>query len=269
MKNYQDSTKRAGWVLALGAGVALLGLSDRVSANQEDSPATQSIETALSGIDTWVELRGQIAKERAQLAERKAFLADRIELIRGQIEDTRVATVARREEVDKSKTKREELESENETLKTASASLQELIGPLEARTKELLKRMPAPLVEQVRELSQNIPDDPADTNLSLSKRFGQVVGVLNFIDKFNTDVHVTTETREIMAGTTAQVTALYLGISGAYYVNSAGDRAGRGYSSDEGFVWTPVNDAAAEIQQAVKVLNGELPQFVQVPIEIR
>ncbi|QDV05219.1 hypothetical protein Poly30_07150 [Planctomycetes bacterium Poly30] len=268
MKKISEARKRAGWVLALGAGVALVGAGTSVSASQDEGTAKASIESALSGIDTWVELRGQIGKERALLAENKAFLADRIELIRSQIEDTREATKARRSQVDESRSKREELEAENETLKAASESLRALIGPLEARTKELLKRMPAPLVEQVRELSQNIPEDPENTTLSLSKRFGQVVGVLNFIDKFNTDVHVTTETREIMAGTTAQVTALYLGISGAYYVNGAGDRAGRGYSSEEGFVWTPVNEAAAEIQQAVKVLNGELPQFVQVPIVI-
>ncbi|MFT6832397.1 MAG: FtsZ-binding cell division protein ZapB, partial [Planctomycetota bacterium] len=220
------------------------------------------------GIDTWVELRGQIGKERAMLAERKAFLADRIELIRGQIEDTQKRAEARREEVGKSKDQREELEAESETLKAASESLRAIIGPLEAQTQVLLKRMPAPLVEQLRELSQNIPADPENTTLSLSKRFGQVVGILNFIDKFNTDVHVTTETREIMAGMTAQVTALYLGISAGYYVNGAGDRAGRGFATDEAFVWAPVNESALEIQQAVKVLNGELPQFVQVPIVI-
>ena len=268
MNRNKSANKRAGWVLALSAGAALVGARTSVSAGQDDRPASESIETALSGIDTWVELRGQIGKERALLAERKAFLADRIELIRGQIADTNEATEARRTEGGKSKSQREELEAENETLKSASDSLRAMIGPLEARTKELLRRMPAPLVEQLRELSQNIPDDPEGTTLGLSKRFGQVVGILNFVDKFNTDVHVTTETRDITAGTAAQVTALYLGISAGYYVNGAGDRAGRGYATDQAFVWTPVDGSALEIQQAVKVLNGELPQFVQVPIVI-
>lgn len=266
MKKYSQATKRAGVYLALSAGVALVGVRGTVAASQDGTPTSSVIETALTGMDTWVALRGQIGKEQAQLAEQKSFLEDRIELIRGQIADTKAETENRRGKVTESQTKREELEAENAKLKEASTALEDLIGPLEARTKELLGRMPAPLVELVQPLAQNIPDDPEDTKISLSRRFSQIVGVLNAIDKFNTSVHVTTETREIMEGTTAQVTALYLGISTAYYVNANGDKAGRGYASDDGFVWTPANDAAAEIQTAVKVLNGELPQFVQVPV---
>ena len=128
MNRKNQTTGRAGWVLALSAGAALVGGRTSVSANQDETPASQSIETALSGIDTWVELRGQIGKERAMLAERKAFLADRIELIRGQIEDTQKRAEARREEVGKSKDQREELEAESETLKAASESLRAIIG---------------------------------------------------------------------------------------------------------------------------------------------
>ncbi len=268
MKKYSQALSGAGIYLALSAGAAFVGATGIVSASQGDTPDTGAVETALSGIDTWVELRGQIGKEEAQLAERLAFLKDRIELIRGQVADTKTETEARRGKVTESESKRAELEAESAKLKEASDALQAIIGPLEARTKELLTRMPAPLVELVQPLAQNIPDDPENTSVSLSRRFSQVVGVLSAIDKYNTDVHVTTETREIMAGTTAQVTALYLGISTAYYVNANGDKAGRGYVGADGFQWTPANDAAAEIQSAVKVLNGELPQFVQVPIVV-
>lgn len=268
MKKYSQATKRAGLCLALSAGAALVGARGTVSASQDDTPASGAIETALSGLDTWVDLRGQIGKEQAQHAERVAFLKDRIELIRGQVTDTKAATETRRSKVTETKTKREELEAESAKLKEASDALHAIIGPLEARIKAVLARMPAPLVELVAPLAQNIPDDPENTTVGLSRRFSQVVGVLNAIDKYNTDVHVTTETREIMAGTTAQVTALYLGVSTAYYVNANGDKAGRGYVGESGFQWTPANESAAEIQQAVKVLNGELPQFVQVPIVV-
>ncbi len=268
MKKYSQASKRAGLCLALSAGSALMVVQGTVSASQDDTPASGAVETTLTGIDTWVALRGQIGKEQAQLAEQKAFLKDQIELIRGQVADTKAETQKRRGKVTESQTKRAELEAESAKLKEASDALHAIIGPLEARTKALLGRMPVPLVELVQPLAQNIPDDPENTEVSLSKRFSQVVGVLNAIDKYNTDIHVTTETREIMEGTTAQVTALYLGVSTAYYVNANGDKAGRGHVGTGGFQWTPANEAAAEIQQAVKVLNGELPQFVQVPIVV-
>ncbi len=268
MQNTTVTAKCNGFGLALTAGALLLGGGSGAYAVQDDTSSSASIETALTGIDTWVELRGQIGKERAALEERKAFLNDRIELLRSEIDDTRKVTETQRGEVSKGDTKIAELEAENEKLKNASETLKELIAPLEARTLELLGRMPAPLVESVRDLSQNIPADPMVTELSLSKRYQQVVGVLNFIDKFNTDVHVATETREIAAGVNAQVTALYLGVSSGYYVNSGGDRAGRGFAKGGEFVWTPTDGDAAEIQMAVKVLNGELPQFVQVPIAV-
>jgi hypothetical protein len=76
--------------------------------------------------------------------------------------------------------------------------------------------------------------------------------------------------RKLADGTTAEVTALYVGIGQAYYVSGNKKAAGVGTASDEGWVWTPKNEAAREIARAISILkNEEAADFVPLPIVIK
>ncbi|MCA9297339.1 MAG: hypothetical protein KC983_12500, partial [Phycisphaerales bacterium] len=60
-----------------------------------------------------------------------------------------------------------------------------------------------------------------------------------------------------------------IGLGQAYYVNAAGTRAGVGRPGDDGFVWTPVDTASADIGRAIAVLRNEkIAEFVPLPIVI-
>jgi len=123
------------------------------------------------------------------------------------------------------------------------------------RTKRLLERLPDPVRERVKPLSQRFPEDPADTKLSLGERFQNVIGVLNEVNKFNGEVSVTSEVRALANGSSAEVTALYLGIGQAYYVNASGDAAGIGTASADGWVWTPADEAGLRRGDVIVELN--------------
>ncbi|MEM6675431.1 MAG: DUF3450 family protein [Planctomycetota bacterium] len=257
---------RARWV-ALVLGVpATFALGGSLAAGPQEQESRGALGRA--AIEEYIQTRDLIGKEKANLATQLEFLTDRIDLVTRQIEATREEIEKTRSSIEETTTKREELEAENKALEDASSSLDSVIASLEARTKELAKRLPQPIAETINIFLVKIPEDPETTKLGLSERFKNVVAVLNFVDKYNTDVHAESEIRELQTGQSAQVTALYLGISQAYYVNGDGTAAGRGLPSEAGFVWEPLNEAAPAVQKAVQIKNGQVAEFVQLPITV-
>ena len=108
-----------------------------------------------------------------------------------------------------------------------------------------------------------------DEKLSLSERFQNVLGILNEVNKFNREIAVTSEVRTLADGTSAEVTALYVGIGQGYYVSADGKVAGVGSAAPEGWVWTPANDAAARVAKAIAILKNEQPaSFVPLPVRV-
>ncbi|MBL8860491.1 MAG: DUF3450 family protein [Planctomycetes bacterium] len=232
--------------------------------------AGPEIATARTTLERWVETRRVISLEQSDwqvgkevLESRAAVLLREIEALQGRIGDAR-GSIA---EADK---KREALLEENARLKEASASLATTVAGLEARTRALLRRLPDPIRERVKPLSQRLPDETAEARSTLSERFQNVVGILNEIDKFHRTITLTSEVRQLGDGTTAEVTAIYLGISQGYFVTASGLSAGTGTSGAEAWVWTPANDAASRIARAIAVLKNEhVAEFVPLPMRIQ
>jgi hypothetical protein len=222
-----------------------------------------------AALEEWIELRKVISKERRDWAEGRGLLEDRVALLEREIETRRGQIDEARTNIGKADLRLAELVEENESLKAASASLDEAIVTLEQRTRELLPRVPEPIRDRVKPFSQSFPEDPNDTKTSLSMRFQNLVGVLNELNKFNREVSVSSEVRSLADGTTAEVTALYVGIGQGYYVTADGEAAGVGRSGPEGWEWRPANEAAPEVAEAIAILQGERPaHFVRLPIRI-
>lgn len=229
-----------------------------------------SIDDTRAVLEEWVETRRLISKERQDFELGKEMLNERIELIQNEIKELEEKIKTAEASITEADKKRGELIEENDRLKASSSSLVGIAKALESRTKSLLKKVPDPIRERVRPLSQRFPKDPKDTKLSLAERYQNIVGVLNEVNKFNREITVTSEVRELSGGATAEVTALYIGIGQGYYVNGNGDVAGIGRSSKDGWVWTPANESAAEIAQSIAILKNEaVASFVQLPVEIK
>ncbi len=239
--------------------------SGTVSANK----STSNIENTRVALEKWVEIQRIISQEKRDLALAREMLTERIKLVQCESESLRGKISEAEESIAEADKKRAEMIEENEKLKEASASLGSTLVLLEERTRQLLQRLPDPIRERVKPLSQRLPDNTGQSKLSVAERFQNIVGILNEVDKFNREISVTSEVRTLTSGSSIEVAALYIGIGQAYYASANGSIAGIGTVSDEGWVWRPANEAAAQIADAIAILKNEkVATFVQVPVEI-
>ncbi len=234
--------------------------------------AADRIENTRSALEQWVETRRLISQEKRDLALSKEMLNGRIELVENEITALREKIGETGKSIDEADRKRADFVADNEKLKDAASSLGGTLETLETRTLALLPRLPDSLRERVKPLSQRIPAgaSASTSTLSLSERFQNVVGVLNEVNRFNREITVASEVRTLPDGSSAEVTAIYLGLGQAFYTGSGGAIAGVGIPSDEGWIWKPANEAAPRIASIVAILkNEQVASFVQLPIEIQ
>lgn len=241
-----------------------------ITVGQTTDSTGEAIETTRSALEQWVETQRITSKEKQDLTLAKEVLNARIELVQRQIESLQEKIEEAETNIAETDKNRNAMLVENEKLKESSTALGDTLFALETRTKQLLQRLPDPIRDRVKPLSQRISDATDETKLSVAERFQNVVGILNEVDKFNRDITVNSEVRSLPDGTSAEVTALYLGIGQGYYVGMNGTIAGIGMATEAGWDWKPANDAAEPISQAIAVLKNERPAtFIQLPIEIQ
>mgnify|MGYP006282916763 CR=1 FL=1 len=228
------------------------------------------IENTRTALERWVETQRIISKEKRDLELAKEILNERIELMEREIESLRAKIDEAKKNIAETNKKRGELLAENDELKEASEALGDVLVSLEERTNQLLRRLPDPIRERLKPLSQRLPQKKGETKLSISERFQNVVGILNEVDKFNGEITVASEIRTLPDGASAEVTALYLGVGEGYYVGANEKIAGVGSATNEGWVWKPASEYAARIAQVIAILkNEQAASFVQLPIEIQ
>ena len=246
--------------------IFLFILSGRIYADNN----TVDIDSTKNAIEEWVETERIISKEKHDLAIAKEMLNERIALIQSEIDSLQGKIRDANESIAEADKKRVDLIDENEKLKEVSSSLGKLLSSLESRTKKLIVKLPDPIRERIKPLSQRLPENPEENKLSVSQRFQNVVGILNEVDKFNRDISVFSEVRTLPDGTSSEVTALYLGIGQSYYTSANNSVAGIGNYTDEGWEWKQLNETAMQVSQAIAILkNEQVASFVQLPIEIK
>jgi FtsZ-binding cell division protein ZapB len=232
--------------------------------------AGNSVDGVRSALEKWVETRKVISLEQRDWKLGSEMLSERIDLVQREIDSLRGKISEAQESISAADQKRADLLAENDKLKEASAGLAESMVALEIRTRTLLAKLPDPIRERVKPLSQRLPENTGDTKLSFSERLQNVVGILNEVNKFNREVTMTSEVRTLPDGSSAEVTALYTGIGQAYYVSADGKHAGSGTASSEGWAWTPDNGIAPQVAETIAILkNEQVASFVQLPVEIR
>jgi len=252
-------------LFAVGGGEAL---SEGADGSGDAADRGARIGAARDSIARWVELQRTLSKERADWRETKETLKELIEVKQREIKNLRERIAEAEQNITEEDERRAELVSENEALKALGETLRDAARGLESRLRALLARLPAPAVEPVEPLVQRMPEDPDKTEMSLSKRFQNVIGILNELDNFNTKVTVTSEVREVDGGR-AEVTAMYVGVGQAYYVGADERIAGYGTAGEGGWAWKPAPGAGPRIADAIAIYENErVASFVLLPIEI-
>ena len=159
--------------------------------------------------------------------------------------------------------------ADNDRLKEGGSVLEEIIGGLEARTRALLVRVPDPIRDKLRPISVQIPEDPSKTELDLSRRYLNVIGTLNEIDKFNREISEHPEIRQAADGTTFEVATAYLGLGQAFFISRDGSVAGVGRPGEEGWDWIETPGQREAIERFFAVIRNEIPAaYVELPIVV-
>jgi hypothetical protein len=217
----------------------------------------------------WVETSRTISAEERDWRLAKDLLESRIAATTREIAERRKDIEEAEASITDSDRKRLELVAENDRLKEGTVVLEEIIAGFEARTRSLLKRLPDPIRDRLKPISVQIPEDPATTELDLGRRYLNVIGVLNEIDKFNREVSEYSEIRQRPDGTTAEVVTVYFGLGQAYYLGRDGRTAGVGRPGPDGWVWTELDGSIPAITELVSIVRNETPAaYVDLPLVI-
>jgi hypothetical protein len=247
--------------------VFLCGLTAAAATTQDGAAA---IELARSTLGQWVETQRTISKERKDWSTAKELLSNQCALVQREIESARAKIAEAQASIDRAEKSQAQLLEQNQELLAASAALGGSITTLEARTKALLARLPEPLKGKVALLSQSLPDDPARTELSLATRLANVVGIVNEANKFQREIQLTSEVRELADGRSAEVATMYVGLGQAYYASANGAISGTGHGAGAAWEWTQDDRAAPAVLRALAIQqNEQVAGFVALPIEVR
>jgi FtsZ-binding cell division protein ZapB len=238
-----------------------------VAAETETTHVTRDTRTV---IEKWIETQRVISQEKRDLVLAREMLNERIALVEREIESLKNKISEASASIAESDRKRASMVEENEALKQATAGLGSILSNMEGRVRHMIARLPDPIRERIKPLSQRMPNDSEQTKQSTSERFQNIVGILNEVDKFSRDISVTSEVRTLSDGSSVEVAVLYLGIGQAFYTSSDTTIAGTGTASDTVWTWQADNSAAPRIAEAIAILKNEkVASFVQLPVEIK
>ncbi len=256
--------------LAVWMSCVILFLLLRTGFSNEDN--AEKIEEARAALNKWVEVQRAISRERRDLKLAKEMLRERIDLMKQEIKVQRDKIADAEASLGEAQKKQTEMEQERDTHNTAAETLETNLVRLEERMRELLKRLPEPIKDRVKPLSQGLPDanGKTSTTATVAERFQNVVGILLESDRFNGDLTMTSEYRDLPDGSKAEVSTVYLGVGQAYYVNADGRIAGVGRPGTEGWIWEVRPELAPQISQIISILKNEIAAaFVQAPVTLQ
>jgi len=233
------------------------------------APKAPTLEETRLTLSKWIETQQIISKERNDWQQGKEILQGRIELVGKEVTQLKDRIAQSEAAVQESNRKRDELTKQNAQLKETGAQLAASITQMEARVRKLAKVAPEGVAKRLEPLLQRIPADPSATRVSVAERFQNVLGILNELNKANSEITIAYEIRQLADGTSSEVQVIYVGLAQAYYLSPRGE-AGIGRPTDEGWTWKPAGDQADEIYTALEIIQGKHPPaFVALPVSIQ
>lgn len=246
--------KQTGTILAVFAALAM--------AQAEDLDVTK--ET----LSKWVETRKLISEEKEKWELEREVLGDRIDLVRHERDSLNTKIHETQSLITDADKKRGDLVKEKDALKNASATLVNRIFTLERDVLALLPTLPEPVQKRIKPLSQRIPKTE-ETELSLSERYQNVIGIINELNKGAGEITVVSEVKQLDDGSTAEVQTLYIGYAAGYACNNHGDKGFIGTPTATGWTWEQDDSIAPKVAASIAILKNEkVASFVTLPVSI-
>lgn len=259
--------------LALLAGASASGGSAQEPGGEpQRTDGKARLEATRLELSKWIETQQLVAKERKDWQQGKEILVARVELLRKEVAALEQKIQDAQSSVAAANEKRDALLAEKAALAATGAELATSVTAMEADVRKLMQSVPAPVQARPAsaQLFARMPADPATTKVAVAERFQNVLGVLNELNKANTEISVEFEVHTLADGRPSEVTAIYVGLAQAYYVGKDGQAAGIGRPTSAGWKWEPANQIAGDVVMALEILQGKhSPAFVPLPVTIQ
>lgn len=228
----------------------------------------QDLDATKEALSKWVETRKLISEEKQKWELEREILGDRIDLVRNERDTLNSKIHETQSLITDADKKREDLVKEKDALKNASATLVNRIFTLEREVMALLPTLPEPVQERIKPLSQRIPKTQ-ETDLSLSERYQNVIGIINDLNKGAGEITVVSEVKTLADGTTAEVQTMYIGYAVGYSCNNNGDVAFVGTPTSKGWNWEQDNSIAPKVADSISILKNEkVAAFIEMPVSV-
>lgn len=248
-------------ILLLGAGLSLGGglAASGADLSNFDGLVEQWMNVRATIAEerrAWADQRGQWLREQSLLQQESETLARRIDADSGQatsVERERAAILARKEAMEG-------------VLERVEDSLDRAETELTAWRRRIPEGLRRPLAGGFRAL----PDTPEEAaKRSVTQRAQAVIAVSTQIENLLHGFHATRETLEVANGTRRQVEVLYVGLARAFAVSPGNDWAAVGVPTEEGWLWRPQVERAADIRAALDVFQRrQTAQLVSLPMQV-
>ncbi len=258
----------------LAAALALLPAGGPPAATathpaDDETPPPTLAETRLA-LEKWIETQQIISRERKDWQQGREILQGRLELVRKEVATLEEQITEAQTGVAEADRKRAELLAEDAQLQAAGSQLSAAVGRMEGEVRRLFAQVPEPITTRLQPLFERMPlDEAAKARVAVAERFQNVLGILNELNKANNEITVSYEVRTLSDGRLAEVRVLYVGLAQAYYVSARGE-AGIGRATADGWTWEPFDAVAAEVLQALEIIQGKQPPaFVPLPVTLQ
>jgi hypothetical protein len=251
---------------ALLLSLAVGSLAATAFAAEDAAP----LAAARESVSQWVQTRQLISQtqaawesDREMLGQSKALFERELKTVREQL--SKVSTNSSVADQERLKSEAD-LKQHTDTLDAARS----LVVELEAQVRQSLPILPPTLQATIKPLTDRLPADSATTKAGVIERLQTVVSLLNEIDKFNTAVSVFPEKQANAKGEPVAVDTLYLGLAGAWFVDSTGEVAGVGKPTPKGWEWKLQPEIAGKVRNAVAIYRSQKPAaFVALPASVQ
>jgi TolA-binding protein len=212
----------------------------------------------------WTNLERQKDLLRAEWRTQEPVLEQQLALLEREITelDTFLESTAQQQgEVEQ---RRLELLEEQTRLEEESAALETSLAQASLALHSLHPDLPPPLAEAWADELARL-DNPVET---VSERFRKLLELLGQLDDFDAKLTLNEAVMTLGDGSEHVVKQVYLGLSHGWYVTADQRFAAAGRTGPEGWVWTPVEDAAP-VAKIVGILEQRVePDFVSIALEL-
>ncbi|MBU6152596.1 MAG: DUF3450 family protein, partial [Chloroflexi bacterium] len=161
-------------------------------------------ETRLT-LSKWIETQQIISKERNDWQQGKEILQGRIELVGKEVGQLKDRIAQSETAVLESQKKRDALAAQNAQLKEVGAQLVATVIKMEEQVQKLARLAPEGVATKLQPLLQRIPSDVSSVRVSAAERFQNVLGILNELNKANSEITIAYEIRQLADGSSSEV----------------------------------------------------------------